>query len=106
MNVDYKHLLLNTNKFSELYLENQQELSEKTGNIEAKEIRRSLNRCMQKNEPIDHQTATFEQENLRGDLTATRAKKPTPSLRVVRLDYDYPPVQGDIDCPDSFQFPV
>lgn len=29
-----------------------------------------------------------------------------PSLGVLRLDYDYPPAPGDIDHPDSYEFPV
>lgn len=29
-----------------------------------------------------------------------------PSLGVIRLDYDYPPAPGDIDCPDSFPYDV
>lgn len=28
------------------------------------------------------------------------------SLGVIRLDYDYPPAPGDIDCPDSFGYDV
>ena len=33
-------------------------------------------------------------------------QKSTPSLGVIRLDYDYPPALGDIDCPESFPYPV
>lgn len=29
-----------------------------------------------------------------------------PSLGVLRLDYDYPPAPGDIDHPDSYNYPV
>jgi len=29
-----------------------------------------------------------------------------PSLGVLRLDYDYPPAPGDIDHPDSYEYPV
>lgn len=29
-----------------------------------------------------------------------------PSLGVIRLDYDYPPAPGDIDHPDSYNYPV
>ena len=29
-----------------------------------------------------------------------------PSLGVLRLDYDYPPAPGDIDHPDSYDYPV
>ncbi|CAB9529340.1 Dimethlysulfonioproprionate lyase [Seminavis robusta] len=29
-----------------------------------------------------------------------------PSLGVLRLDYDYPPAAGDIDHPDSYDYPV
>ncbi|XP_075261119.1 uncharacterized protein LOC142352850 [Convolutriloba macropyga] len=34
------------------------------------------------------------------------AMKPAPCLGVVRLDYDYPPAKGDIDCPDTFSYDV
>ena len=27
-------------------------------------------------------------------------------LGVIRLDYDYPPIPGDVDCPDSFSYDV
>lgn len=33
-------------------------------------------------------------------------KKEAVSLGVIRLDYDYPPAPGDIDCPDSFAYDV
>ena len=33
-------------------------------------------------------------------------QKSTPSLGVIRLDYDYPPAPGDIDSPESFPYPV
>lgn len=29
-----------------------------------------------------------------------------PSLGILRLDYDYPAAPGDIDCPDSYGYPV
>ena len=29
-----------------------------------------------------------------------------PKLGVIRLDYDYPPIPGDVDCPDSFSYDV
>ena len=32
--------------------------------------------------------------------------KPAPRLGVIRLDYDYPPDCGDIDCPDTFGYSV
>lgn len=28
------------------------------------------------------------------------------TLGIVRLDYDYPPSPGDMDCPDSFSYDV
>ena len=28
------------------------------------------------------------------------------SLGVIRLDYDYPPAPGDIDCPESYNYDV
>lgn len=34
------------------------------------------------------------------------AKKQAPILGVVRLDYNYPPAAGDIDCPGSFGYDV
>jgi hypothetical protein len=27
-------------------------------------------------------------------------------LGIIRLDYDYPPAPGDIDCPESFGYDV
>jgi len=33
-------------------------------------------------------------------------RKKAVSLGVIRLDYDYPPAPGDIDCPDSFNYDV
>ena len=32
--------------------------------------------------------------------------KPAPTLGVIRLDYDYPPACGDIDCPDTYGYDV
>jgi hypothetical protein len=32
--------------------------------------------------------------------------KPDPSLGIIRLDYDYPPSPGDIDCAESFAYDV
>jgi hypothetical protein len=32
--------------------------------------------------------------------------KAAASLGVIRLDYDYPPSPGDVDCPDSFGYDV
>jgi len=34
------------------------------------------------------------------------AKKGNPILGVVRLDYNYPPAPGDIDCPGSYGYDV
>eukprot|EP00928_Gymnodinium_smaydae_P028431 TRINITY_DN2168_c0_g1_i1.p1 TRINITY_DN2168_c0_g1~~TRINITY_DN2168_c0_g1_i1.p1 ORF type:complete len:688 (-),score=120.66 TRINITY_DN2168_c0_g1_i1:340-2403(-) len=34
------------------------------------------------------------------------AKKNHPSLGVIRLDYNYPPAAGDIDCPGSYGYDV
>uniref|UniRef100_A0A7S4VPB9 Uncharacterized protein n=2 Tax=Alexandrium monilatum TaxID=311494 RepID=A0A7S4VPB9_9DINO len=34
------------------------------------------------------------------------AKKQAPILGVVRLDYNYPPAVGDIDCPGSYSYDV
>lgn len=34
------------------------------------------------------------------------AKKQNPILGVVRLDYNYPPAPGDIDCPGSYDYDV
>ena len=39
-------------------------------------------------------------------LESYRAKKPAPSLGIIRLDYDYPTALGDISCPDSFSYNV
>jgi len=43
--------------------------------------------------------------------TGNTAKKkkalvPNPKLGVIRLDYDYPPAEGDIDCPASYGYDV
>jgi len=35
-----------------------------------------------------------------------RALVPAPKLGVIRLDYDYPPAEGDIDCPASYGYNV
>merc|ERR1719456_145902 len=34
------------------------------------------------------------------------SKKAHATLGVIRLDYDYPPAPGDIDCPQSFSYDV
>merc|ERR1712178_614385 len=34
------------------------------------------------------------------------AKKQNPVLGVIRLDYNYPPAAGDIDCPGSYGYDV
>merc|ERR1719327_514221 len=34
------------------------------------------------------------------------AKKQAPVLGVIRLDYNYPPAAGDIDCPGSYEYDV
>ena len=36
----------------------------------------------------------------------TTEKAPAPTLGVIRLDYDYPPILGDIDHPGSFPYKV
>jgi len=36
----------------------------------------------------------------------TGKKKEAANLGVIRLDYDYPPSPGDVDCPDSFGYDV
>lgn len=41
-----------------------------------------------------------------GPSTASAGKAAAASLGVIRLDYDYPPAPGDIDCPDSFGYDV
>ena len=43
---------------------------------------------------------------LKETLAERKEKKPAPSLGIIRLDYDYPPARGDIDCPDSFPYDV
>ena len=45
-------------------------------------------------------------QNLKEKPTEVKDKKPAPKLGVIRLDYDYPPAKGDIDCPDSFGYDV
>lgn len=39
-------------------------------------------------------------------MSGGKRKRVAPSLGVIRLDYDYPPAPGDIDCPDSFDCDV
>jgi hypothetical protein len=41
-----------------------------------------------------------------GGLSADMGRSKAACLGVVRLDYDYPPAPGDIDCPDSFGYDV
>jgi len=43
---------------------------------------------------------------LKGATPTMARKKENGSLGVVRLDYDYPPSPGDIDCPESFGYDV
>merc|ERR1719352_1018979 len=42
----------------------------------------------------------------KGGLSADMGRSKAACLGVVRLDYDYPPAPGDIDCPDSFGYDV
>lgn len=39
-------------------------------------------------------------------MSGGKEKKAAASLGVIRLDYDYPPAPGDIDCSDSFSYDV
>lgn len=39
-------------------------------------------------------------------MSGGKKKKAAASLGVIRLDYDYPPAPGDIDCSDSFSCDV
>eukprot|EP00928_Gymnodinium_smaydae_P053272 TRINITY_DN37304_c0_g1_i1.p1 TRINITY_DN37304_c0_g1~~TRINITY_DN37304_c0_g1_i1.p1 ORF type:complete len:724 (+),score=158.89 TRINITY_DN37304_c0_g1_i1:220-2172(+) len=41
-----------------------------------------------------------------GGANKRAATKPHPSLGVIRLDYNYPPAAGDIDCPGSYGYDV
>ena len=85
-----------------------------------------MNICKEKGEPVsEHHTKMFdydkeliqEAESQIAKLCYYAARKmskyqynnqqkSTPSLGVIRLDYDYPPALGDIDCPESFPYPV
>lgn len=38
--------------------------------------------------------------------TKLMQKRSAASLGIIRLDYDYPPAPGDIDCPDSYEYDV
>ncbi|CAK9089471.1 unnamed protein product [Durusdinium trenchii] len=38
--------------------------------------------------------------------SARSAASEAPILGVIRLDYDYPPAEGDIDCPGSYDYDV
>ena len=40
------------------------------------------------------------------NLKVYQSKVSAPTLGIVRLDYDYPPSLGDIDCPKSFAYNV
>ena len=40
------------------------------------------------------------------DRCKERSKADVPSLGIIHLDYKYPPIPGDIDSPDSFNYPV
>ena len=40
------------------------------------------------------------------DNNKKKCKSAAACVGVIRLDYDYPPAQGDIDCPDSFNCEV
>jgi len=42
----------------------------------------------------------------KGGLSASMGKAKAASLGVIRLDYDYPPAPGDIDCPDTYGYDV
>jgi Ca2+-binding EF-hand superfamily protein len=42
----------------------------------------------------------------RGGVTGLGHKRDQVCLGVIRLDYDYPPAPGDIDCPQSFGYDV
>lgn len=45
----------------------------------------------------------------KNDITKAKkklAKKQNPTLGVIRLDYNYPPAAGDIDCPGSYGYDV
>eukprot|EP00403_Amphidinium_massartii_P031016 CAMPEP_0178405920 /NCGR_PEP_ID=MMETSP0689_2-20121128/18648_1 /TAXON_ID=160604 /ORGANISM="Amphidinium massartii, Strain CS-259" /LENGTH=765 /DNA_ID=CAMNT_0020026951 /DNA_START=57 /DNA_END=2354 /DNA_ORIENTATION=- len=42
----------------------------------------------------------------KGRGAAVADKKKHPKLGVIRLDYNYPPAEGDIDCPASFGYDV
>ena len=48
-----------------------------------------------------HPGNTSESEN-----SKKKSKSAAACLGVIRLDYDYPPAPGDIDCPDSFDCDV
>ncbi|XP_074632687.1 uncharacterized protein LOC141891583 [Acropora palmata] len=48
-----------------------------------------------------HPGNTSESEN-----NKKKSKSAAACVGVIRLDYDYPPAQGDIDCPDSFDCDV
>merc|ERR1719334_1864184 len=55
-----------------------------------------------------HRAAHERPHHPGGHKPATPQKilQAAPSLGIIRIDYDYPPAKGDIDCPDSFPYDV
>lgn len=57
---------------------------------------------------VENQKALAKIVRAKGGIEDEKKKKavPHPCLGVVRLDYNYPPAEGDIDCPASYGYDV
>lgn len=70
------------------------------------------NKLEAQNDCIRHVVQTQQKllDKLDGVDSERDPKKPpkqkSPALGVIRLDYDYPPAEGDIDCPASYGYDV
>ena len=72
---------------------------------------RSLARQLQKKKNKSGDSLEENKKKKRGNTSESdnknkEEKSASPSLGIIRLDYDYTPADGDIDCPDSFDYDV
>ena len=68
-------------------------------------VKMDVNETVQKQENTPNVKDKFK-ESAKYILTEKTNKSPAPTLGVLRLDYDYPPAKGDVDCPESFPYEV